>query len=64
MVKLLFEALMRRPLVKKLLEEYLLEKSPFIANYVKSIAKVTGLSEEEVKRSMPVRNLIKRILGG
>ena len=64
MAKLLLEMLMERPLVKKLLEEYLLEKSPFIANYVKSIAKVTGLSEEEVKRSMPVRNLIKRILGG
>ncbi len=52
-----------RPLVKELLEEYILESSPLIKNYVKRIAEITGLPEEVVKRSQPVRNYIKRILG-
>jgi len=49
--------------VKELLEEYILESSPLIKNYVKRIAEITGLPEEVVKRSQPVRNYIKRILG-
>jgi hypothetical protein len=61
--KLLFEAIAERPLVKQLLEEYLLEKSPLVSNYVKAIARVTGLSEEVVRRSLPVRNYVKKILG-
>jgi len=48
--------------VKQLLEEYLLEKSPLINNYVKRIAQVTGLPEEVVRRSLPVRNYVKKIL--
>jgi hypothetical protein len=54
---------MRRPLVRELLEEYLLEKSPLVSNYVKAIARVTGLSEDVVRRSLPVRNYVKKILG-
>jgi hypothetical protein len=61
--RVLLEALIERQLVKQLLEEYLLEKSPLINNYVKRIAQVTGLPEETVKRSRPVRNYIKKILG-
>jgi hypothetical protein len=64
MPKLLFEILMERPIVKQLLEEYLTEKSPLISNYVRRIAEITGLPPETVKRSMPVRNFVKKIIGG
>jgi len=59
----ILERLMRRPLVRELLEEYLLNKSPLVDNYVKAIAKVTGLPEEVVRRSLPVRNYVRKILG-
>jgi hypothetical protein len=54
---------MRRPLIRGLLEEYVLERSPMVTNYVKETAKLTGLSEEEVRRSKPVREFVRRMLG-
>jgi DNA mismatch repair ATPase MutS len=56
-----------RPVVRGLLQrallEYALENSPAVQNYVKRIARVTGLPEEVVKRSRPVRNYIRSLLG-
>jgi hypothetical protein len=57
------KTLLSRPLVKKLIEEYVLETSPMVNNYVKRISQITGLPEDVVKRSMPVRNLVKKIIG-
>jgi len=55
--------ILSRPVVKWLVEEYIAESSPMISKYVKRMAEVTGLPEEVVRRSAPVRNLIKRIVG-
>jgi hypothetical protein len=53
--------------VKRLLQqallEYVLENSPAVQNYVRRIAQVTGLPEEVVRRSQPVRNYIRSLLG-
>jgi len=57
------KTLLSRPLVKKLIEEYVLETSPMVNNYVKRISQITGLPEDVVKRSIPVRNLVKKIVG-
>jgi len=59
----LIERILKRPIIKMLLEEYLIEKSPLLSNYVKRISEITGLSEDIVKRSKPVRNYVKKILG-
>jgi len=55
--------LLRRPAVRGLLEEYLAETSPLVSRYVRRVAEVTGLPEEVVRRSRPVRNLVRSILG-
>jgi len=34
-----------------------------VNNYVKRISQITGLPEDVVKRSIPVRNLVKKIVG-
>jgi pyrroloquinoline quinone (PQQ) biosynthesis protein C len=60
---LLRKALLSRPLVKRLVEEYVIEVSPMVNNYVKKISQITGLPEDVVKRSAPVRNLVKKIVG-
>jgi hypothetical protein len=57
------KALLSRPLVKKFIEEYVLETSPMINNYVRRISQITGLPEDVVKRSTPVKNFVKMIIG-
>ena len=59
----LIDRVLSRPLVRELLEEYLIERSPLISNYVKRISEITGLPEDVVKRSTPVRNYVKKIIG-
>lgn len=63
----LVKLFLSRPVVKRLLQrallEYVLENSPAVQNYVRRIAQVTGLSEEVVRRSQPVRNYIRSLLG-
>jgi hypothetical protein len=58
---------MSRPVVGRLLREamleYVMHKSPMLNNYVKGVAKFTGLSEEEVRRSRPVREYARKLLG-
>jgi hypothetical protein len=49
--------------VKKLLLDYVLENSPAVRAYVRRISQVTGLPEEVVKRSQPVRNYVRKLLG-
>ena len=60
----LFERLLKRPLVRSILEEYLVEHSPLVRRYAERVAEVTGLPLEVVKRSQPVRNYARRILSG
>jgi len=57
------KTLLNRPVIKAVVEEYVLEASPMVNNYVKKIAQITGLPEDVVKRSTPVRNLVKKIIG-
>lgn len=52
-----------RPLLRRLLEFYVLKSSPMVRSYVKSVSRVTGLPEAVVERSEPVRNYVRRILG-
>jgi len=59
----MLERLLKRPLIRALLEEYLLEHSPLVRRYAERVAEVTGLPVEVVKRSQPVRNYARRILG-
>lgn len=59
----LISLFLNRPIVKKLLLEYVLENSPAVQNYVKRISEVTGLPEEVVRRSQPVRNYVRKLLG-
>jgi DNA mismatch repair ATPase MutS len=59
----MLERLLKRPLVRALLEEYLVEHSPLVRRYAERVAEVTGLPLEVVKRSRPVRNYARRILG-
>ena len=65
--RVVFEFIEKRPIVKELIEktlfEYILEKSPAVNKYVKRISEVTGLPEEVVKRSKPVREYIKSLTG-
>jgi len=65
--RVVFEFIERRPIVKELIEktlfEYILEKSPAVNKYVKRISEVTGLPEEVVRRSKPVREYIKSLTG-
>jgi DNA mismatch repair ATPase MutS len=56
--------LLKRPLLRTLLEEYLVEHSPLVKRYAERVAEVTGLPLEIVKRSQPVRNYARRILSG
>jgi len=52
-----------RPIVKRVFLEYVLDSSPAVQNYVKRISEITGLPEEVVKRSQPVRNYVRKLLG-
>jgi DNA mismatch repair ATPase MutS len=65
--RVVFEFIEKRPIVKEFIEktlfEYILEKSPAVNKYVKRISEVTGLPEEVVKRSKPVREYIKSLTG-
>jgi DNA mismatch repair ATPase MutS len=54
---------LNRPIVKTFLLEYILDNSPAVQSYIKRIAQVTGLPEEVVRRSKPVRNYVRSILG-
>ena len=58
---------MDRPIAGKLVREamleYVMRNSPLLNNYVKGIAEFTGLSEEDVRRSRPVREYVRRLLG-
>jgi hypothetical protein len=54
---------LNRPVVKRLLLDYVLERSPAVQAYVKRISQVTGLPEEVVRRSQPVRNYVRNLLG-
>jgi hypothetical protein len=59
----MLKRLLKRPLIRALLEEYLIEHSPLVKKYAERVAEVTGLPLEVVKRSQPVRNYARRILG-
>jgi hypothetical protein len=65
--RVLVQALMGRPVAGRLLREamleYVIRNSPMLNSYVKGVAEFTGLPEEAVKRSKPVREYAKRILG-
>jgi hypothetical protein len=65
--RVLVQALMGRPVVGRLLREVILEyvirNSPMLNSYVRGVADFTGLPEEEVKRSKPVREYARRMLG-
>jgi hypothetical protein len=58
---------MDRPIAGKLMREVMLEyvmrNSPMLNSYVRGIARFTGLSVEEVRKSKPVREYARRILG-
>jgi hypothetical protein len=58
---------MSRPVMGKLLREaileYVLHNSPVLNNYVKGVAEFTGLPVEVVRRSKPVREYARKILG-
>jgi len=57
----------KRPFLKKVFEEtivnYVVERSPAVNKYVKKISEITGLPEDVIKRSRPVRNYVKAFLG-
>ena len=61
------ELLLRRPILGAVFErsllEYVLSRSPAVSKYVKRISEVTGLPEEVVKSSRPVREYIKSLVG-
>jgi hypothetical protein len=63
----LIETLMGRPILNKILREamleYVMHKSPMLNNYVRGVAEFTGLPDDEVRRSRPVREYARRILG-
>jgi len=60
---LLIEVFVGRPLVRKALLEYVAQHSPMLNRYVKGIARFTGLPEEEVRKSKPVREYLRKLLG-
>jgi hypothetical protein len=66
-MRILVQALMDRPIVGRFLREamleYVMHNLPMLNNYVKGIAKFTGLPEEEVRRSRPAREYARRLLG-
>jgi len=52
-----------RTLLKRLYEQTVMSKSPLFRKYVEGIAKTTGVPEERVVKSRPVRNFLRRIAG-
>jgi hypothetical protein len=64
---LLVKALLNRPVLGELLREAVLEyaiyNSPMLSNYVRGVSEFTGLPEEAVRRSRPVREYARRMLG-
>jgi hypothetical protein len=58
---------MNRPVMGKLLKDamldYVMHNSPMLNNYAKGIAEFTGLPVEVVRRSKPVREYARKILG-
>jgi hypothetical protein len=65
--KALIEALMDRPIAGKLIREamleYVMRNSPMLNSYIKGIARFTGLSDDEVRKSRPVREYVRKLLG-
>ncbi len=65
--KALLEVLMDRPiagrLVREAMLEYVMRNSPMLNSYVKGIARFTGLPDEEVRKSRPVREYVRKLLG-
>jgi len=61
------ELLLRRPILGAVFErsllEYVLSRSPAVSRYVKRISEVTGLPEEVVRRSRPVREYVRSLVG-
>jgi hypothetical protein len=65
--KLLVKALINRPILGRFLREavleYVLHNSPMLNNYVRGVSGFTGLPEEVVRRSRPVREYARKLLG-
>lgn len=55
--------LRERVILKRLIIKYIMNNSPMVRNYVKSISRVTGLPEDVVARSEPVKRYIERMVG-
>jgi len=62
-MSLISELIKNRPIIRKILEEYIKENSPLVRNYAKRISEITGLPYETVINSQPVKNYVRKILG-
>jgi len=64
---IIYKLLEQRPILKEFFERsvvsYVLSRSPAVNEYVRRISKLTGLPEEVVRNSQPVRNYLKSLLG-
>lgn len=49
--------------VESLVASYMMARSPVVRSYIKKMAELTGLPEEEVARSRPVLKYIERLTG-
>ena len=67
MRRIVIEILMDRPVLNRVLREamleYVMRNSPTLNNYVRGVAEFTGLPEEVVRGSRPVREYVRKILG-
>jgi hypothetical protein len=50
-------------LLREALLEHVMHNSPMLNNYVKGVAEFTGLPAEVVRRSKPVREYARKLLG-
>ena len=52
-----------RKLLKRIYESTFIRRSEVFRRYVQGVSKVTGLPEDTVLKSQPVRNFLKRLIG-
>ena len=52
-----------RRLIKRIYELTFVRRSEVFKGYVKGISRVTGLPEETVIRSQPVKKFLKKLMG-